>query len=315
MKFDSINIQEFERQIDKVQNICLISHLNPDGDAIGSLLSMSIALKNAGKDVYPVVPNDFAEFLKWMPSCDTLHRYDREKNRIEAKLKNADLIICLDFNQLDRTGKMASFLESLDNDFMLIDHHPYPGDFAKYKYSTVEACAASEIIFDLLWHSKYKKYIDDDVAACLLTAIMTDTEAANLAGYYAGICYLNLNKYQASIDALSNFETKDNIMLALKNSMLGDAYIELNKNDKALEHYNLAIEYSKGLYIGASILMKVGKINEALGNYKEAHELYLQIQDNYGPYSNFKGQYPYEANPAFLNKYITRAKQLIEEKK
>ena len=98
------------KQIDTVKqwleesvSVLVTSHHNPDGDAIGSALAMYLALKGR-YNVKCAVPNDYPDFLKWLPGSEEIINY--EKSGSKDLFEDADVIFCLDYNAINRTGSM-----------------------------------------------------------------------------------------------------------------------------------------------------------------------------------------------------------------
>src|SRR5690606_22696150 len=117
------------------KNIVIVSHKNPDGDAIGSSLALSLYLKAKQHHVSVIMPNDFPEFLKWMPESEAVLIYDYITKECNEKIAAADLIFTLDFNALSRVDNMQAALEGSKADFVMIDHHQEPDDYARFTYS------------------------------------------------------------------------------------------------------------------------------------------------------------------------------------
>lgn len=175
-EFDLEEIKRFRKVLDQEQGtIVLVPHVNPDGDAIGSVLGLSAVLKNAGKQVVVISPNHFPDFLKWMKNArDVLvHVNAREKS---AKIvKEASLLICLDFNHLSRTGEMRELIEKWEGKSVLIDHHPYPQGFTDIQFSHPDYSSTAELVYHIVKTMGYGQFLDLDAAECLFCGIMTDT--------------------------------------------------------------------------------------------------------------------------------------------
>ena len=80
-------------------SIVVCSHVSPDGDAIGSTLAWSEMLRQYGKQPRIIVPDQFPDFLRWMPGVETIMRYDKHSDEADAIIADADVIFCLDFNE------------------------------------------------------------------------------------------------------------------------------------------------------------------------------------------------------------------------
>jgi tetratricopeptide (TPR) repeat protein len=107
------------------------------------------------------------------------------------------------------------------------------------------------------------------------------TNAANLAHYYAGICFLQTGKFQKAIDQLDDFSSGDKLVGPISDGAKGDAYIELGNKDKALKCYLKAASKQENEFISPIYLFKAGAVSEALGNYKKALEIYQDIKEKF----------------------------------
>ena len=123
------------------------------------------------------------------------------------------------------------------------------------------------------------------------------THTGNLANYYAGICCLNLKKYDEAIKYLDKFSTNDAILGALKLSATGDAYTELGKFDDGVKYYEKAANFSDNQNYTPYFLFKTGLAYEKAKKYADAKKLYEKIRD----------QYPSSEEGRDIEKYIARA--------
>ncbi len=114
------------------ENILLICHINPDGDAIGSQLALYHYLKSKGKNVDMISPNNLQEFLKWMDGADQINIFIRNREKCRKLIEKADLIIMLDFNQPDRLGEAENLVIASKARKIIIDHHLNPESFADF---------------------------------------------------------------------------------------------------------------------------------------------------------------------------------------
>ena len=169
-------ISEIKDLLSTPQNIVIIPHRNPDGDAIGSSLAMFHFLKNK-HDVTVVSPNDYPAFLKWLPSDKNAVRFfDKQNLQSKKALENASIIFLLDFNALHRLGSdMEKTVEKFDGTFIMIDHHQQPDDIAKYIYSDISICSTCQMMYHFFEKLEAVDKIDADIATCLYVGIMTDT--------------------------------------------------------------------------------------------------------------------------------------------
>ncbi len=157
------------------QKIVIVGHKNPDGDAVGSCLGLSFFLKSLGHSTTVIMPNDFPDFLKWLPGVDDIIIHERETNKSIAQIKDADIIFTLDFNSLDRIGEMQNVLEESTSKFVMIDHHQQPSDYAVATYSDVKMSSTSEMVFHFMDALGNSEKLSKEIAINLYTGIMTDT--------------------------------------------------------------------------------------------------------------------------------------------
>lgn len=171
-------LKEFKELIqflEKPRNIVIIGHKNPDGDAMGSTLGLKHYLEKKGHSCTVLVPNEYPDFLHWLPGSDTTFRFDWQNSQSQKAVSNSDIIFLLDFNALHRVGNdMQNTLEKYKNDFVLIDHHQQPDEF-KYMYSDTEICSTSQMVYQFIEMNNDLDLIDVAIATCLYTGIMTDT--------------------------------------------------------------------------------------------------------------------------------------------
>jgi hypothetical protein len=127
------------------------------------------------------------------------------------------------------------------------------------------------------------------------------TDGANLAKYYAGICYLRNGNYNEAIDYLKKFKGHDQIVGPMAKGAIGDAYIELNEPAKAVDFYLEAAEMKDNEFTTPVFLMKTGWTYEIMKDYKSALSVYEKIKYNY-PASNEGRE---------IDKYIAHVKGLM----
>ena len=168
-------IEELKTFLEKPRSIVIVGHRNPDGDAMGSTLALKHYLTKKGHNATVVVPNEYPEFLHWLPGSEGTYRFDWQNSQSQKEINNSDIIFLLDFNALHRVGSdMQHTLEKYPNDFAMIDHHQQPDD-VKYMFSDVEICSTSQMVYQFIEMNTDLDLIDADIATCIYTGIMTDT--------------------------------------------------------------------------------------------------------------------------------------------
>jgi len=123
------------------------------------------------------------------------------------------------------------------------------------------------------------------------------TKSGNLANYYAGLCFLHLADYENAISYLKDFSSNDIIISSLALGCIGDAYVELGDNEKALKYYKNAVNNSDNQFTSPRYLFKQAMIYESQQDYSKALKIYNLIKDEYKNSNEAAG----------IEKYISRA--------
>ena len=167
--------ERFDAVVQSHKRIVLACHVNPDGDAIGSVLAMSEFLRGFGNEVNMVVANDFPEFLHWMPDSEAILVFERQPEACKTAIAEAEYIIMLDFNSLSRSGILHNEIGKTRCPRILIDHHRDPEESMFYcLYSSTCVSSTCEIVTEIILHYG-KEYLTDNISTNLLVGIMTDT--------------------------------------------------------------------------------------------------------------------------------------------
>ena len=155
--------------------IVVIPHSNPDGDAIGSAYALAIVLKNAGKEVKVVTPNDYPGFLSWLSGEVPILNYLKQRTVSEAYVKQCSMMFCVDFNEIGRVDEMQKTVADFRGIKVLVDHHPDPSFFCDFTVSEPDYSSTAELVFDLIQALGLGDYLDKKAAEALYAGIMTDT--------------------------------------------------------------------------------------------------------------------------------------------
>ena len=159
----------------KSVNIALVCHHNPDGDAIGSMLGLNKYLQQRGKSPVMISPSQIQEFLLWMKDINYIIVNENNPGEAVKSIKEADLIIMLDFNHIDRSGKLKNHIQSSGAKKILVDHHPNPEIDADLLISEPEFSSTAELIFSLIRDIEGEYYLDYDFLTSIFVGMMTDT--------------------------------------------------------------------------------------------------------------------------------------------
>jgi len=170
------DIKEVKKLLSTPQKVVIVPHKNPDGDAVGASLAVYLYLLKKGHKATVVSPNDYPNFLKWLPNSKDIYKFDMQNRQSKRAIDEASLIFLLDFNALHRVGSdMQNYLEQFVGDFIMIDHHQQPDDIAKYLYSDTSICSTCQMVYHFLEKLDDLDEIDSNISTCLYTGIMTDT--------------------------------------------------------------------------------------------------------------------------------------------
>ncbi len=163
------------------KKIVIIPHRSPDGDAMGSTLGLKHFLSKLGQNALVLAPNEFPDFLAWLPGSEDVMIFEHDKEKATSILLDADIVFTLDFNALHRTGDMEIILKTLSATFIMIDHHQTPDTYAKYTFSDTRYGSTCEMLYNFIEGLGEKSNIDKEIATCLYTGIVTDSGSFRFA--------------------------------------------------------------------------------------------------------------------------------------
>ncbi|WP_028896030.1 bifunctional oligoribonuclease/PAP phosphatase NrnA [Prevotella sp. HUN102] len=173
---DEQQLEKLRSLIAESEHIVICAHKSPDGDAVGSSLAWKAYLQQLGKtDVKVCLPDAFPDFLQWMPGTQEIVRYDKRPALVQQIFDNADLVCCLDFNQITRVDDMCTVLESCKAKRLLIDHHLEPDTNNELTLSFPKLSSTSELLFSLIWQMGGYEDMTKACAQCIYCGMMTDT--------------------------------------------------------------------------------------------------------------------------------------------
>ena len=168
-------VAQLSHLISDAQTILITCHKSPDGDALGSSLGWAEYLRSLGKEPVVIVPDQYPDFLLWMPNTEKIVRYDKHREKCDMLFKIADLVFCLDYNTPSRVEDMEQALVSSPAARVLIDHHPNPDVPAVLTISHPEASSTSELVFRIVWQMGAFPRLSKQFAAPVYCGMMTDT--------------------------------------------------------------------------------------------------------------------------------------------
>jgi phosphoesterase RecJ-like protein len=172
---NTTEITEIKQLLSSEKNIVITTHKSPDGDAMGSSLALYNYLKLSGHKVKVITQNNYPSFLHWLPGNEYVIVADDKKVKANELINNADIIFCLDFNNLKRIEYLGEWIASSSAIKFMIDHHQQPDNFANYMFSTVNTSSTCELIYDFIEMLGDLRQIDLNIGKCIYTGLVTDT--------------------------------------------------------------------------------------------------------------------------------------------
>jgi phosphoesterase RecJ-like protein len=229
-------IQEiFPLLIRQAKKVVITMHQKPDADAMGSSLGLYHFLKQLGHSVTVISPTNWADWLKWMPGCNSVIDFDYNKDKAAVVLNEAEWLFCLDFNTLLRTRNMADKLAKLSCIKILIDHHQQPAiESFTYGISDTSKSSTCEMIYDFIIASGHADKINNTIAECLYAGVMTDTGSFRFPSASADVHLMvaDLKKH-----GLQHTQIHENLFdNFLENRLRFTGYVLQNRMDVYYEH-------------------------------------------------------------------------------
>ncbi len=163
------NFDEITKVLQENNNFLITSHINLDGDGIGSELALYFILKKLHKKAIILNQNRLPKLYDFLPDSDKVHYL--EDNCINPK--NIDVVIALDCSNIKRIGKTYEIFKNIKT-IINIDHHKSNENYGSLNYVDSSASSVGEIIYELI-NFIDSDLLDDKISTCLFTAIITDT--------------------------------------------------------------------------------------------------------------------------------------------
>ena len=176
-----VRLEGLKALLSTPQKIVVTNHVNPDGDAMGSALGLALTLKKLGHTVFTIVPNDYPEFLKWMPGTAEVIVAEKQKELAETHIASADIIFHLDYNAYNRADVLEEPLRASKAVKVMIDHHRQPEQWPDYIYSDITMSSTCQMIYEFIEMNGWENLLNKEIADCLYTGIVTDTGSFRFA--------------------------------------------------------------------------------------------------------------------------------------
>ena len=178
MDISQTNLSLLRELIEKpAQKMVILSHTNPDGDAVGSSLAWAEALRNNGHSVTCIVPNKYPYYLDWMTGIRDIVIFKTDtEGRAEKAVSEADIIFCLDFHSLSRLDSLGDMIAANTTaKRVLIDHHLNPSEAFDVMFSHPEASSTSYLVYKLIEAVWGAESVTAKQAEVMYVGMMTDT--------------------------------------------------------------------------------------------------------------------------------------------
>lgn len=239
-------IEELRKTIDKNNSFIVVSHVDPEGDAIGTSLALYYALKILGKNVCVYNESGVPKILKFLPGSDEL------LSEISS-INEFDCIFVVDCGDLGRIGSLKSKLEKLK--IINIDHHSTNDYFGDLNFVDKNASAAGEVLFELL--KELNVPINYEIAINLYTAIVVDTGSFRYASTRPKSFQIAAELLQLGVDpwfvAMNIYENYPFERMKLLGDVLSTLTLHLDGKvafmvvtKQMLKKYNTSIDITEG---------------------------------------------------------------------
>ena len=315
------------------QNVAILSHRNPDGDAIGSSLAMQHYLAQYGHTTHVIFPSEFPVEFEALPGAEEVLIWDIHTEECKHVLAKKNLFIFLDFNAYNRIDRLGDYVKDLPGARIMIDHHLYPDPIADFIFSDTAASSTCEMVYQFIVGMGDHMKITPMVGKCIYTGLVTDTGSFRYA--------TNPNVYRIAADLVErgtddtavqdmifNSQTEKNLRLlghCLSNRMefypeYRTALIWLSKKD--YEQFNIQRGDTEGI-VNYLLSVRDVKLAAFIHNQPTVVKLSLRskgdldVQEickkhfNGGGHKNASGAYSHESLKATIDKF----KNLLPEYK
>lgn len=210
-KISKEKLDKFKELVDNAETIAIASHINPDGDNLGSTLALRKSLELYGKNVELLANDTIDDYLHFLPE---------KENYKEASRDSYDLFMILDCSEFDRIGDSLTPIAKASKNTLVIDHHVGGGIDTDLNLIYDTAPATCELVFEIIERLDFP--IDKDIASLIYTGLLTDTNrflysnvteytfyvAGRLLSLGADSEYIYRNLYQSKPMKVMKFQTE-----------------------------------------------------------------------------------------------------------
>ncbi|MGC8834410.1 MAG: DHH family phosphoesterase [Armatimonadota bacterium] len=174
--------QKALKLLNEGNSFIVTSHVNPEGDAIGSMLAVGLVLEGMGKQVSMILQDPIPQIYHFLPACQRVKQppmNDRQEvlperqELTEQQTPPFDTAVVVDCEGISRVGKKVVPLVQSASRLLVVDHHPAEAPFGDVEIRDPSAAAAGELVYLLFKQWNYR--LTPEIAECLLTAVLVDT--------------------------------------------------------------------------------------------------------------------------------------------
>jgi len=328
---EKLNPKALRDTLKKHPKVMITMHRGPDGDAIGSSLGFARILDSLGADCLVVAPDDYPDFLKWLPGSDSVMIFDNDPEKVKSAMADRELIFCLDFNHPGRLAHLKDHVVKAGKPVMVIDHHRDPVPFADRYYVDSDASSTAELIYRLASEMEVVESIDREAATCLYTGLVTDTGSFRFSSVTPEVLKIAADLMSRGVDHTliydKVYDTSSLDRLRLKGYALyertkligdsGGAYIYLTADDlerfkyrrgdtEGLVNYALSL---KGVHVAGFFYERDGYVKISLRSKGEVDvNLVASAYFNGGGHKNAAGGRSDESLSSTIEKFEKIAK-------
>lgn len=207
------------------RHVLLTTHVNPDGDAVGSVLGLHHALRSRGIHTTIYIPSPSPLNLRWMPDADVMEVWNGLEHQVQT-MSSVDVIAVLDLNAISRLGALGQAITATSATILNIDHHTHPETFATHAWIDTDAPATCSMLADMIfsWQGAgMNKY----AAQCLYVGMMTDTGSFRFPRTTSAIFRLAADLVDHGADPVVAYDKVMNANPFQRSQLLGRALSQL----------------------------------------------------------------------------------------
>ena len=236
-RFPENELKGLRDLLSEPKTIVITTHHRPDGDAMGSSLGLYNYLKLKGHRVTVITPSEYPDFLIWLPGNSSVIDFEKKETDALKVLSSAEIIFCLDFNWISRVEKFAEPVRSSKAIKVLIDHHLEPEKAFDYSFSYPDASSTCELIYQFILALGDKNKITKEIAECIYTGIMTDTNSFRFSSMKSDTHRIIADLIDAGAE---NFRIHENVYDTYLENRLRLLGYSLKEKLQVLTEYNTA---------------------------------------------------------------------------